>query len=142
MIEYIIHEDHQAVIYQTDDQQSYQKSTLSIIKSICMNHLFTYGGYIKAVKYHFGYQYHIPIYIHEGLQLIATKGVRDYENIWINYASVTSISYVDNRLILRFTSCKEIEIQMTRLVLNKQIKRLQAIKFHISKHFHNLDYRK
>ena len=107
-----------------------------------MNHLFTYEGYLKAVKHVFNYGYRIPVYINPHMMMFSTKNVRDYDNVWINYASIVSINYIGNRIRLGFTSGKEIEVIMSKHNLNMQIRRLQAIKFHISKHFHCLDYRK
>ena len=142
MIEYITNEQNQTIIYQTDGISYANVSSLSYIKSLCMNYLFTYEGYLKAVKRVFDFKYRIPLYIHNELQMIATKCVKDYENIWINYAHVISITYLGNRMILGFTSHRKLEIKMTRYAFSQQIKRLTKIKFHISKHFHYADYRK
>ncbi len=142
MIEYILHEKNQTVIYQTDEVVTYNESNLSIIKRICLYHLFTYEGYLKAIKYYFNFHYHIPIYIDEELQLFSTGGVKEYENIWINYASIESIIYLDKGIKLTFTSHRILIIALSRQSFHEQIKRLAAIKFHISKHFHGLEYRK
>ena len=142
MIEYIIHEQYKTYVYQTDSIEIFDKSNLSIVKQICLRHLFTYEGYLKAVKKYFNYRYRIPIYIHEGLQLFSSKRIKDYDNIWINLASVDSYTFLGNRVILTFTSHRQLIITWSRISFQEQIKRLNAIKFHISKHFHGLDYRK
>ncbi len=136
MIEYIINKQNQAVIYQTEQIIIKDKPQLSVIKQLCLDYLFTYEGYLKAVKKRLNYRYRIPLYINEGLQLIATQRVRDYDNIWINYASIKSISYKGNRVSVRFTSNRNLDLSLTQAAFHKQIERLQAIKFHISKHFH------
>ncbi len=136
MIEYIVNENNQTIIYQDDGKITKNVFNLTVVKQLCLTHLFTYDGYIKAVKKQLNYAYRIPVYIDEGLQLIATKGVRDYDNIWVNYASVTAINYVGNRVSVAFTSHRKIDLGLTRLAFSEQIKRLTVIKFHISKHFH------
>lgn len=142
MIEYITNEQNQTVIYQTDQIIHMNLFNLSYVKHICMDFLFTHEGYLKAVKRTLGFQYRIPIYIHDALILISTKRMRDDDNIWINYAAISSITYKGNRVVLGFTSHREIEIKMSTLAFKEQIKRISKIKFHISKHFHSVDYRK
>ncbi len=136
MIDYITNEKNHTYIYQENKVSIHAISNLSYVKQMCMNHLFTYEGYIKSVKRMFGYHYKIPIFLHEGLQLIATKSVRNYDNIWINYASVESIDYIGNRIRLTFTSHRILIIEISKQAFNEQIKRLEVIKLHISKHFH------
>ena len=142
MIEYIINKQNQADIYQTDDVLCVNKTNLSVIKQLCIKQLFTYEGYLKAIKHVFKYGYRIPVYINPQMMMFATKNVRDYDNVWINFVSIISIKFIGNRVILGFTSGRELEVHMSKHNLNLQIKRLQAIKFHISKHFHSVDYRK
>lgn len=142
MIEWISNEQNQAVIYQIDDVKRLNKSNLSVIKSLCMTYLFTYEGYLKAVKQVFNYRYRIPLYISDELMLIATRRVRDYENIWINYASITHVAYEKNCINMTFASNKTLKVSMTQYAWQQQVKRLMSIKLYISKHFHSSFYRK
>lgn len=136
MIEYITNEHNQAVIYQTNDVEIKDVSNLTVVKQLCLAHLFTYEGYLKAVKQKLSFKYRIPIYYSKGLQLIATRRVRDYENIWINKASVESVTYSGNRIIVAFTSGRVLAFKQSRYAFKKQLSRLEAIKYYISKHFH------
>lgn len=142
MIEWIANEQNQTIVYQTEGIKTYAIFNLSYVKHLCLDHLFTYEGYIKAIKHQFDFKYRIPIYLDASLILIATRRIKDYENIWINYASIASITYIGNRIRLGFTSHQTIDIAMTRQAFSEQIKRILKIKFHISKHFHKVDYRK
>lgn len=142
MIEWITNEKNKAVIYQTEQTIKRNVSNLTVIKQLCISHLFTYDGYLKATKKVFDYHYRIPLYISDDIQLIATRRVRDYENIWINYASIVNVTYDKNRINITFTSYRKLTISMTPYAWKQQINRLNEIKLYISKHFHTSFYRK
>lgn len=50
MIEYIKHEHHNTHIYQSDKIDIVSESAFSVIKKLCLDHLVTYEGYVKAIQ--------------------------------------------------------------------------------------------
>ncbi|MDO9629276.1 MAG: competence protein ComK, partial [Acholeplasmataceae bacterium] len=111
-------------------------SSLSYIKRLCVDHLFTYEGYLKAVKKKFDMSYKIPLYISDTIQLIPTKRTRDYENIWINYASIFRIEVDQQIQKITFYSGNTIHINSSNKTLKQQIKYLEQIRNTKVKHFH------
>ncbi|PKK96703.1 MAG: hypothetical protein CVV58_05005, partial [Tenericutes bacterium HGW-Tenericutes-3] len=88
------------------------------------------------VQARFGKQYKIPLYIQEDLIFIPTKRVRDYENVWVNFASVTNVIEVNSAVMFEFESKKKMIIDISMKTLRKQIKHLEVIHNVKVKHFH------
>ncbi|MDI6452941.1 competence protein ComK [Peloplasma aerotolerans] len=136
MIEYIVNTSQGALIYQERHIKTYKSSNLSYIKLLCQEGLFTYEGYLMAVKKVLDIKYKVPVYINDYLMLIPVKRTRDYDNIWINYASINHIRESDDGLEIEFYSQRKIYLKYSLNSLSKQIKYLEMIKFMKVKHFH------
>ena len=136
MIEYIAHFNLNTIIYKTDEEKTVSKSVLSIINRICMDELITYDGYKKAIKHKFNYQYKIPIYLNAHIQLIPLERVRNYTNIWVNYAAIKDVRIESDMIRLVFISGRNLDLFIKPKILSKQVERLNQIRLYRSKHFH------
>lgn len=128
MIEYIINHPTGSIIFFTEDMIYSKKNALSIVKSLCIEGLTTYDGYIKAVKKKFNYSYRIPVYLSEELCLFQTQRVRDYENIWINYIAIKDMINLKDKTELHFKSGKKLIINIRLNQIHEQIRRIHDIK--------------
>jgi hypothetical protein len=117
-----------SIIYYTDHQEQISINNLSFVKRLCIEFVFTYEGYIKAVKKNSKFKYKIPVYIDDSLLFIQTKRARNDDNIWFNYASVTNVSYLDQGVELEFMSGNKLFINISYEALKTQITYLKEIR--------------
>lgn len=128
MIEYMVNNGFGSIIYYTDHQEQISINNLSFIKRLCIEFVFTYEGYIKAVKKNSKFKYKIPVYIDDSLLLIQTRRVRSDDNIWFNYASVTNVICLDQGVELEFMSGNKLFINISYEALKTQITYLKEIR--------------
>jgi len=128
MIEYMVNNGFGSIIYYTDHQEQISINNLSFVKRLCIEFVFTYEGYIKAVKKNSKFKYKIPVYIDDSLLLIQTRRVRSDDNIWFNYASVTNVICLDQGVELEFMSGNKLFINISYEALKTQITYLKEIR--------------
>jgi competence transcription factor ComK len=124
-------------IYQEQTKSTYNASSISYIKLLCHEHLFTLEGYLKACKKIFKLKYKIPLYITENIQFIPTKSMRHIDVIWINYAQIKHFMSKKEEILIVFKDETEICIEMSKKAWIKQISKLDMIKSYKVKHFHS-----
>lgn len=136
MIDYIKNEQLKTVIYKNNMCEYKNQSAQAFIKQLCHEKLFTYEGYKKATKIMLKYKYKIPLYIDEYLQLIPTKGYKEYDSIWINIAAIKTYDHDINGVKIRFNSGEILYLNISMKYIKNQIYRLNEIRNLLSKHFH------
>lgn len=136
MIEYLVNNGYGCLIYKNGIVSQSNGTNLSYIKKICIEHLFTFEGYIKAVQKKFGKRYKIPLFIDCNLMLIPLKRIRDYDNIWVNVAAISDIFEQNNTIEIVFESQRKLQLNISMKSLRKQIKYLEVIRNVKVKHFH------
>ncbi len=136
MIDYIINNAFGCLVFQNGQSTQSPRTNLSYVKHLCIERLFTYEGYLKAVQHVFEKRYRIPLYLDETLMLVPTQRVRDHENIWINYASVVDLIVAEDQLTLIFSHEKKLMINLKIESFQSQIQLLNQIRKHKVKHFH------
>lgn len=136
MIEYIINNSTGCMIYQETMNVQIKGSNLAYIKRLCQEHLFTYDGYLKAIKANFLISHKVPLCISNTILLIPTKRTRDYDNVWINYSSIFKIEEFKQQTKIIFYSGHELYVNITLKTLKKQIRYLEEIRNTKVKHFH------
>ena len=134
---YIVNSMYGCDIYQEQTKSSYNASSISYIKLLCHEHLFTLEGYLKACKKIFKLKYKIPLYITENIQFIPTKSMRHIDVIWINYAQIKHFMSKKEGILIVFKDETEICIEMSKKAWIKQISKLDMIKSYKVKHFHS-----
>jgi competence transcription factor ComK len=134
---YISNTAYGCQIYQKNQIIKKDMNTLTYVKKLCLTYLFTYKGYIEACRKVLNLKYKIPLYISDRLQLIPVKSIRDYDNIWINYAYVKTYSQYKDSLIIVFYDGTQIVANISINTFRTQIKRLNAIRDIKVKHFHS-----
>lgn len=128
MIKYIINNAYGSTIYQYDKTTQSSANNLSIIKKLCLKHLFTYDGYLKAVQKTFNKFHQLPVYLNDNMIFIPIKRVRDYDNIWINYAQVISSQKQNNKTLIIFKNYSQLEIDLKYRQWSDRIVLAEAIK--------------
>ena len=135
-MDYIVNTAFGCHIYQKEDIVFMGMNAFTYIKKLCHQHLFTYSGYLEACRKTLALKYKIPLYIKETIQLIAIKSVRSYDNIWINYAYISSYKAFGKGVTLVFYDGRTLYANLSIDALKTQIKRLNLIKEVKVKHFH------
>jgi competence transcription factor ComK len=69
--------------------------------------------------------------------MIPTKRVRDYDNIWINYAAIDEIILRSGGIEIYFFGERQIYLKYSLNTLKNQIKVLSFIRSSKVKHFHS-----
>ncbi len=128
MIEYIVNNAFGCLVYQEDEIVQMKKTNLSFIKELCLDNMFSYSGYLKAVKKKINISYKTPVYIDDLNRFIPTRRVRDYENIWVNCAAVKNVSRSEGGVRIRFFSDKEKTVNISFNSFIKQMKQLEVIR--------------
>jgi hypothetical protein len=139
MIEYMANDPLGTIIYQIDKITHYSHSLIYTINLMCEKQLFTYDGYRKAVSHQLNIKHLIPLYLDEDTQLLPTKRIRDYHNIYINYQAIASYSICHEMLEIIFISGRKIYIKMSLYSFKLHIQKLKKIRNTKVKHFHRLN---
>lgn len=134
---YIVNTAYGCKLYLNHRDIKQDMNAFTYIKKTCLKHLFTYKGYIVACQKVFNFKYKIPLYINEHLQFISVKSVRDYDNIWINYASVYAYESIKDGVDITFYNGTKIVIRISIKSFKTQINRLNLIREVKVKHFHS-----
>ena len=136
-MDYITNTAYGCKLYQENETLKINMNAFPYVKQLCLKHLFTYSGYIKACQKTLNLKYKIPLYINECTQLIPIKSIRDYDNIWINYAYIKSYSEGLKGVDVFFYDGRILTLAISKKTLKTQIRRLNAIRDVKVKHFHN-----
>jgi len=136
MIEYLVNNAFGCLIYKNGKAIQYKGTNLSYIKKICLEHLFTFDGYMKAVQKQYGKRYRIPLFVDELHMFIPIKRIRDYDNIWINFTAVAEFKELEQTIEVIFQSQQKLQLNISMKSLRKQINHLEAIHNVKVKHFH------
>jgi competence transcription factor ComK len=137
MILYIENTAEGSILYQEETIIKLTMSNLSYIKKKCLESLFTYEGYLKAVQKKIGLKYKVPVYIDDVTRMIPTKRVRDYDNIWINHAAIRELVEGIDGTDIYFYGNRQIHLKNSYKTLKNQIDELERIRFIKVKHFHS-----
>lgn len=136
MIEYIKHEKNQTIIYQDGKMTIMNQSVLYVIHQLCIEHLTTYEGYVKAVQSKYHRHHLIPVVLSSDLMLIPMMRIRTYENIWVNSAAIQSIHSTNHGVIITFFGLNQLQINKNLSYFKKAINFVNMIKNEKVKHFH------
>lgn len=124
------------IIYQTHGITIKEHALLYNINQLCLDHLCTYDGYLTSVKKMFHFAELIPIFLCEAIQLIPIKRYREYDNCYLNYASIETYQKIENELEIVFISGRKLYIKMSLYSFEKQLEKLMKIRNTKVKHFH------
>jgi len=127
MIKYIINTPYGSKIFKSDEIIESKLNNLSIIKRLFIKNLCTYEGYIKAVNKTFNIKHNIPVVINKDNLFIPLKRVRDYDNIWINYAAVITYKQSNNMTTIIFFDHEELIINLKYSLFTKRVELLKKI---------------
>lgn len=137
MIEYIKHEHQKTYIYQNDKTDIVSESVFFVIRKLCLDHLVTYEGYIKAIQVKYQKKHLIPLVLSNEISLIPLLRVRDYENIWINSAQIKALQVKKYGFSITFMSGNTLEVSKSITSFKNAINLANMIKNEKVKHFHS-----
>ena len=140
MIKYIKNNHKGSIIYKTSNDIQTSFFNLTVIKKICIKNFFTYEGFIESFQKNFGSKNLIPIYINKNNQFFPIQKVKDYDNIWINFAAVLKIIDEENHVIVNFIDNTTLILAQKFSKIEKQINILKNLEKHILKRFHSHFY--
>lgn len=127
MIKYIVNTSYGSKIIKLNQIEESKLNNLSIIKKLFIENLCTYEGYIKAVSKTFNIKHNIPVVINKDNLFIPLKRVRDYDNIWINYASIITYKQSNNMTTIIFFDHEELIINLKYSLFTKRVELLEKI---------------
>lgn len=127
MIKYIVNTPYGSKIIKSNKILLSKDNNLTIIKKMCIENLFTYEGYLKAINKLFSKKHNIPVFINRDNQFIPIKRVRDYDNIWVNYSQVLTYKKYDNQTVIIFKDYQQLEINLKVNLFEKRVKMLYEI---------------
>ncbi len=136
MMEYMQHCPEGTIIYHDHGKQIINHRMPWIIEQWCFQHLFSYAGYLKAIKQTMGYKHSVPLYLCDDMMLIPVGRIRDYEMMWINQASVKHVHTENGRFYIHFISGLTLEVNLTETHYKIMVKKLEKIRNTKVKHFH------
>ncbi|MBN3491155.1 competence protein ComK [Acholeplasma equirhinis] len=110
------------------------RSAYGAIKNLCMKHLFSLEGYLKAVKETLNLGYKIPIIVSEEIVFFHTGSLKSYESIFINFFAIESIESKGENLWIHFSKDETLEIPMKM----EEYKRIERAIFNIFKYKESL----
>lgn len=137
MMNYMSNTAYGCQLYKENEIIKINMNALTYVKRLCLMHLFTYKGYIQACQKTLDFKYKIPLYLNDRLQLIPVKSIRDYDNVWVNYAYIKSYNEDLGGLHVLFYDGATITLPISKKTLIGQINRLNAIREVKIKHFHS-----
>ena len=137
MIEYIKHEHHNTHIYQSDKIDIVSESAFSVIKKLCLDHLVTYEGYVKAIQVKYQKKQLIPLVLSDEISLIPLVRVRNYENIWVNSVEIKALKVKKSGFSITFMSGNTLEVSKSITGFKNALKLANMIKNEKVKHFHS-----
>ena len=133
MIYYIQNEKDGAYIYPHKKRVGF--TALSVIKSICVDHLTSLESYLKSVKRILDSRYRIPIVLSSRYAFFSTKAIRNIDSIWINYFAVKEIIYLEKTIMFIFDVNHRLEIEIS----TKNYQRLVSLIFKVLKYKSSLE---
>lgn len=127
MIKYIVNTAYGSKIFKVGSIEESKDNNFTIIKKLCIGNLFSYEGYIKAINKIFSKKHNIPVYINDKNIFIPIKRIRDYDNIWINYATILTYRSDNEKVIVIFKDFDELMIDLNYRLFSKRINLLNEI---------------
>jgi len=128
MIEYIQNKTHGSTIFYQDKEVYSKRSAIYEIKNLCIQHFFSYEGYIESVKKLTQERKLIPVVMDDEHSFLPTSRVRDYENIWINVGAIYQLNPKNNEVEIVFYSGRKLYVRHSLNYLKNKIKVAMKIK--------------
>ncbi|GGA65283.1 competence protein ComK [Ornithinibacillus halotolerans] len=123
------HTDYYTIVYEQDRTLYITQTPLEIIKFSCLYYFSSYEGRREAVVHEFGYKRKVPISIDpkQNLFTFPTYSPENYNCAWIFYHHIRNIKTATTnpmrKSIITFINEKEVEVDVSTFVLEKQMSR-------------------
>lgn len=131
--EYIINDSFGSKVFYNDKILFFKERALYVMDYLCRLKLTSLKSYNEGVRNISNYKYNIPIYLNEEQIFIAISNIKEFENIWINYAKISNIEAYEEETIINFKSGNQIKIAKNPVFFNKQFEKINKIKKYLQK---------
>lgn len=132
MIDYIKNDCNGSVIFSQNKEFLIKERAYYVANYICKLHLTNIEAYYQATKSILNLHYKLPIYLSKHLIFLTTNSLKNYNNIFINYANIKSNTYNDNLAIIYFNSGTKLATKITNTTFDNYITKLFIIKKHLN----------
>ncbi len=102
---------------------AYNSIPETIINQLCVDYMSTYEGRRMAIGRKYGIKRLTPIVVNEDILMFPTHSPRTYENIWINYHEIISVT--DEAVIFRGGK----KLICETILVKRQLKKCYEIAF-------------
>ncbi|MDL2291996.1 competence protein ComK [Acholeplasma sp. OttesenSCG-928-E16] len=127
MINYIKNNNEGISIFSSNEEKIVKGTVLGFIKKKCINNLFSYEGYVKACKKVLKISSLVPVVISKSEVYFPISRVKDYENIFINYLAISSLSINKEQTIITFFDGQTIKIDILKGKIERIINNIESI---------------
>jgi len=127
-----------ASVDSTEQRKVVARTPLGVVKAMCEDALFTYEGYVKAVKKTMGVSYQVPVYISECLTLVPLGRVRNHGTVWFNAASLLSLVTRPGGTDILFKDGSVHRTHLSKARIERRLGLLMRIRAARVKHFHSV----
>lgn len=121
------------MLFSNNTKYHFKERSLYITNRIANIYLTSLKSYYYALSNVIDAKYNNPLYLNNKVILIATRAIKDYNNIWINFSQVKNFKIEDKLTTLYFYSGNELVISISKNYLGKQIKKIKEIEKYLKK---------
>lgn len=132
-IEYYYNDIDGTLLFSNNRKYLIKERSYYITNTIAKRYLTSISSYFNALNNIITTKYNNPLYLDSKMILIATKNIKCYENIWINFALIKNYSINNDLTKITFESGNKIVINTTKDYLIKQIIKIKEIERYLKK---------
>ena len=107
--------------------QQAEKASISIVKLLCEQALFSYESRIRLTKTKFRVNTKIPVYVNQSIFLMPSKSPKQYDNIWLNYFAIVGYHPYQSSVVVLLKNRSEIVIKQSFRVFQNKMRLCEAI---------------
>ncbi|PKK86724.1 MAG: hypothetical protein CVV63_04000 [Tenericutes bacterium HGW-Tenericutes-8] len=127
MLLYIKQDTYGSKLFFENYIQQAEKASISIVKLLCEQALFSYESRTRLTKEKFRVNTKIPIYINQELLLMPSKSPKQYDNIWLNYFAIVGYHPYQSSVVVLFKNRSELVINQSFRIFQNKMRLCEAI---------------
>ena len=132
-LEYYTNDSNGSILFSNNKPYLIKERSLYITNHLAKRYLTSVNSYFKALKEVISSKYNNPLYLDLKMILIASKGIKEYENIWINFALIKNYRISNDLTEIYFESGNKLVIKTSKTYLIKQISKIKEIENYLKK---------
>ena len=132
-LEYYTNDSNGSILFSNNKPYLIKERSLYITNHLAKRYLTSVNSYFKALKEVISSKYNNPLYLDLKMILIASKGIKEYENIWINFSNIKNFEISNKQTIIIFHSGNKLSLNVGKNYLVKQINKIKEIESYLKK---------